>query len=98
MSEKFYPSRGKVAIQKLEIKEETNSYGIIYQEKDNQQYVKGKVLSIGMPGTYKSGVERKIDCSEGDIVYYDRLQAMGVNAYDIVPYDAILGVVIDETD
>jgi len=98
MSGKFYPSRGKVAIQRLENKEETNSYGIIYEAKDNQQYVKGKVLSIGEPGRYKSGAFRTLDCSEGDVVYYDRLQAMGVNAYEIVPYDAILGVILDEPE
>lgn len=97
MTRTFYPSRAKVAIlPKVRGGENTTAEGIIYTEKDNQIYIQGKVASIGLPSVDSSGNEHLPSCNVGDIVYYDRQRAITVEGLDIIPFDAILGV-IDES-
>lgn len=93
MSEQFYPSRGKIAISRIGESEETTTNGIIYTPKDTEIFIRGKVLSIGLPEIQKNGKPILIEIEEGDVVCYDRRTVNGVSSYDIVPYDAIIGVV-----
>lgn len=97
MTRAFYPSRGKVAIlPKIRGGETTTAEGIIYTEKDNQIYIEGKVASIGLPNVDSGGNEHLPSCNVGDVVYYDRRQVNTVEGLDVIPFDAILGV-IDES-
>tara|TARA_Y100001938_G_scaffold147305_1_gene228186 strand:+ start:1545 stop:1838 length:294 start_codon:yes stop_codon:yes gene_type:complete len=90
----FYPSRGKVAIERISKGgEQVNEHGIIYTEKDNDFYIKGTILSIGLPTIAKNGIACEPTCSIGDIVYYDRREVNTIVGLDVVPVDAIMGVV-----
>ena len=90
----FYPSRGKVAIERISKGgEQVNEHGIIYTEKDNDFYINGTVLSIGVPEVANNGIPHEPTFSIGDVVYYDRREVHTIVGLDVVPVDAIMGVV-----
>ena len=68
MSEqKFYPTRGKIAVKKDEA-ETTTSAGLIYTEKQNNKFITGVIVSIGQPEILSSGKELQLEYQEGQRV------------------------------
>lgn len=96
MSAKFYPTRGKVVVQRIDTSGQTeNQFGIIYTEKDDQLYIKGEVLSIGHPEVSKDGTVIEPGFSEGDVVLYDRRQVVDWSGFHIIPQNVVIGVVTE---
>lgn len=93
---KFYPAAGKTAIVRETNKEQT--YGnLVYNEKENVDFCKGKVVSIGMPETTKTGAMIAPDHIVGDWVVYRRKAAEVFEEYDIVPNEHIVAIVDEST-
>jgi len=96
MSEKFYPSRGKVVVKRIGTgDEQQNEYGIIYTEKDNDLYIKGHVLSIGLPEFSSDGNVIEAGYVEGDAVLYDRRSVVDWAGFHIIPQDSVIGIITE---
>ena len=96
MSGKFYPTRGKAVVERIDNSgEKENEFGIIYTEKDNELYIKGKVLSVGHPEMSDNGNVIEPGFSEGDIVLYDRRQVVDWSGFHIIPQNIVVGIVTE---
>ncbi len=93
----FYPMRGKVAIQRIVAGEKTDA-GIIVTPKENVDFCKGKVLSLGYPEQLSNGTVLNVDYNEGDYVLYNRKSVQGAMGYDIVNQQEVIAVVDEDTE
>lgn len=94
---KFYPVRGKTAVVRHQLKEETTSAGIIYNKKE-QAFVKGQVVSVGEPTILPSGKEVTTTHKNGDWVVYHQQLAQNISGFDILKHEDIIAVVDEDTD
>ena len=92
----FYPTAGKTAIVRETNKDQM--YGnLIYNEKENVDFCKGKVVSIGQPAIANNGAYIKHDHIVGDWVVYRRKSVEVFEEYDIVSNENIVAVVDEQT-
>lgn len=93
MSKQLFPTRGKVAILRESKGEKTTEHGIVYNEKQMDYWIRGEVKAIGQGKVHPNGVVRDAEFMVGDTVIYDLRKVNGYDAYDIVDFDDIIGVV-----
>ena len=93
----FYPMRGKVAIQRIASAEKTEG-GIIITAKDNVDFLKGKILSLGLPNQLSNGTILTVNYKEGDFVLYSRKAVDSALGYDIVSQQEVVAVVDKDTE
>ena len=74
--QKFYPSRGKMAVKKDEV-ETTTSSGLIYTEQQSSEFVTGIVVSIGPLEILPNGREVQLEFQEGQ-----RVMSSVTSSYD----------------
>lgn len=92
----FYPANGKTAI--LREKNQEQMYGdLVYNEKENIDYCKGKVVSIGNPAIANNGTHIKHDHVVGDWVVYVRKAVEVFEEYDIISNEHIVAIVDEKT-
>ena len=65
------PTMGKVAISRETKGEQTTEHGIVYNEKQMDYWIRGKVLAIGQAKVHSNGLVYEAEFSVGDIVIYD---------------------------
>lgn len=94
---KFYPMRGKVAIQRIIPSEQSNG-GIIFTPRENVDFVKGKIMSIGLPTVLPNGKEVTPDYLEGDFVLYPRKSVQPAMGWDMVNQEDIVAVIDEDTE
>ena len=94
---KFYPVRGKTAVVRHQLKEETTSAGIIFNKKE-QAFVKGQVVSVGDPNILPSGKELPISHKDGDWVLYHQGVVQNIAGFDILKHEDIIAIVSEDTD
>lgn len=89
------PTRGKVIISRETKGEQTTEHGIVYTEKQRDYWIRGTVMAIGEGKFHSSGRIREAEFSVGDMVIYDMRKVNGYDAYDVVDFDDIMGVICE---
>ena len=89
------PTRGKVIITRETKGEQTTEHGIVYTEKQMDHWIRGEVVAIGEGKMHSGGHVREAEFSIGDTVIYDMRKVNGYDAYDIVDFDDIIGVICE---
>tara|TARA_Y100001972_G_scaffold111175_1_gene143666 strand:+ start:590 stop:880 length:291 start_codon:yes stop_codon:yes gene_type:complete len=89
------PTRGKVIISRETKGEQTTEQGIVYTEKQMDHWIRGKVQAIGQGKIHDNGHIREAEFSIGDMVIYDMRKVNGYDAYDIVDFDDVIGVICE---
>ncbi len=87
------PTRGKVILDRENKGEQTTEQGIVYSEKQMDYWIRGQVMAIGEGKMHPSGRIREAEFSVGDIVIYDMRKVNGYDAFDIVDFDDVIGVI-----
>ena len=89
------PTRGKVIISRETKGEQTTEHGIVYTEKQMDYWIRGQVVAIGEGKVYPNGRTRDAEFSVGDTIIYDMRKVNGYDAYDVVDFDDIMGVICE---
>ena len=92
----FIPNRGKVALKEDEFATQTES-GLYYQEKRNNKYTTGTVMSIGLPVMNNKGLELPVSYKEGDRVLIEQVVWHHVENYMIIDQDKVIAIIPKDT-
>ena len=95
MSKRMYPIGDSVGVV-LDVKEEQNSSGIIYQQREHRFYKTGTVVSIGSGQPNGKGVIIPAEFEEGDRVMFDAREIKGgfgeFSGVAIIPRQCIIAI------
>ena len=96
----FKPLQDRVILKRYE---EVDKVGLIFRPEtvERDRYVKGTVLKVG-PGFHFEGELRKVEVKEGEVVIYDKTNAVELGSrddkVDVIREHEILCKVIDDEE
>lgn len=92
MSERFYPARGKVAIEKDEVSSTTSS-GIIYTKNEmDVRYLTGVVRAVGQLNINNKGILIPVDYKTNDRILFEAVNQSTIHGYIIINQDQVHAV------